>query len=63
MRRRDFLKSARAAVVFAAFAVIALPPVAPAASTLSRLRGIQELRSWFNANKGRPRLVLLLSPT
>ncbi len=31
--------------------------------TLSDLRGVDELKTWFNANKGRVRLVLLLSPT
>jgi hypothetical protein len=43
--------------------VVALPAPSPAASELSQLRGMQELKSWFNAYKGRPRLILLLSPT
>jgi hypothetical protein len=30
---------------------------------LSELRGVQELKSWFNAYRGRPRLIFLLSPT
>ena len=35
----------------------------PATSELAQLRGMQELKAWFNASKGRPRLLLLLSPT
>lgn len=34
-----------------------------AASTLPHLRGIGEIREWFNAGKGHVRLILLLSPT
>ena len=30
---------------------------------LAQLQGMAELKSWFNGNKGRPRLILLLSPT
>jgi hypothetical protein len=33
------------------------------ASTLPHLRGIGEMRDWFNAGKGHVRLILLLSPT
>jgi hypothetical protein len=50
-------------VAVAAFSVLTLPALAPAAPTLSQLRGVPEIRSWFNAYKGRPRLILLLSPT
>jgi hypothetical protein len=38
-------------------------PIAPAASSLSQLRGVDELKSWFNAYKGHPRLIFLVSPT
>jgi hypothetical protein len=34
-----------------------------AAPALAHLNGIDELKTWFNANKGHTRLVLLLSPT
>ena len=30
---------------------------------LQPLAGVDELKSWFNANSAHPRLVLLLSPT
>jgi hypothetical protein len=34
-----------------------------AAPALTHLHGIDEIRDWFNANRGHPRLILLLSPT
>jgi hypothetical protein len=33
------------------------------APTLAHLRGIDELRAWFNDNREHPRLILLVSPT
>ena len=33
------------------------------ASRLGHLQGIGELKGWFNAGKGHPRLIFLLSPT
>ena len=33
------------------------------APTLAHLKGIEELKIWFNQNRGHPRLVLLVSPT
>ena len=50
-------------VAVLALAVLALPHGAPAAPTLSQLRGIEELKSWFNTFKGHPRLIFLVSPT
>jgi hypothetical protein len=54
-------------VFFALFAIFAfLLAAAPrpfAAAVLPHLRGIEEVRDWFNANKGHVRLILLLSPT
>ena len=41
----------------------ASPPVATAAPTLTDLKGVDELRSLFNSDVGKVRLVLLLSPT
>jgi hypothetical protein len=34
-----------------------------AAPTLSDLKSVDELRTLFNQDRGKPRLVLLLSPT
>ena len=53
----------RSTVVALALALLAAPHAVPAAAGLSQLRGVQELKSWFNSYKGRPRLILLLSPT
>jgi hypothetical protein len=36
---------------------------APAAGSLRDIAGVLDLRAAFNADSGRPRLVLLLSPT
>ena len=55
---------ARSRVVCAALALAAVFARTPfAASTLPHLRGIGEIRDWFNAGKGHVRLILLLSPT
>ncbi len=32
-------------------------------ATLRRLGGIDEMKSWFNANRGHVRVLFLLSPT
>ena len=54
----------RARLACAALVVAALIATVPsAAPALSHLRGIAEIRDWFNAGKGRVRLILLLSPT
>jgi hypothetical protein len=53
------IRLACAAVAIAAV----LAPRPFAAPTLPHLRGIEDVRSWFNAEKGRVRLILLLSPT
>ena len=56
------MKGIRMLAAVFALALVALP-AATAAPTLSQLRGVQELKAWFNAYKGHPRLILLLSPT
>ena len=38
-------------------------PAVYAAPTLSDLKGVDELKTLFNRDRGKPRLVLLLSPT
>jgi hypothetical protein len=56
--------AARARIVGAVLGLAALFAGSPsAAPALPHLRGIEELRTWFNAGKGHVRLVLLLSPT
>jgi hypothetical protein len=61
--RNSIRKCLAAAACAIALAVIAAPPPQLAAASLSQLRGVDELKSWFNAYKGRPRLIFLLSPT
>jgi len=57
------MKFIRSMIAVLALAVLAAPRVAPAAQTLSQLRGVDELKTWFNTFRGHPRLILLLSPT
>jgi hypothetical protein len=57
------VKRLRVALAVIALALLTLPHLAPAAVSLSQLRGVPEIKAWFNAYKGRPRLILLLSPT
>jgi len=57
------MKSIRAFVAAIALAVVVVPSRSPAAETLPKLGGVQELKTWFNAAKGHPRLIFLLSPT
>jgi hypothetical protein len=57
------MKFVRSMIAVLALAVLAAPKEAPAAETLSQLRGVDELKNWFNTFRGHPRLILLLSPT
>jgi hypothetical protein len=67
------MKILRAVVAVIALGVLdiprAIPPFEPltdsvhAQRELAQLQGMSELKSWFNGYKGRPRLILLLSPT
>jgi hypothetical protein len=51
-------------MITVAAALATIPARVPlAAPSLSHLRGIGEVRDWFNAGKGHVRLILLLSPT
>jgi hypothetical protein len=61
---RQLRDHARTAGIIIALAVtIAASPRAAPVSSLPHLQGVAELKSWFNAGKGHPRLILLLSPT
>ena len=57
------MKFLRSIAAMVALALLAVPHAAPAGSRLPQLRGMQELKSWFNTFNGHPRLILLLSPT
>jgi len=57
------MKFIRSLVAVIALTVLVAPGVAPAAPALGQLRGIDELKNWFNTNNGHPRLILLVSPT
>lgn len=57
---------ARVVPVIAALVAIcttASPLAQAPGSRLQHLQGIDELKSWFNAGQGHPRLIFLLSPT
>jgi hypothetical protein len=56
------LRAALCCAALSAFMVTAPQGIASTAP-LSDVRGVAELRAWFNAQRGHPRLVLLLSPT
>jgi hypothetical protein len=62
--RRRLLAAGRFLITLIA---LSATPVAVARSAadapLRDLRGVSELKTWFNSNKGHVRLILLLSPT
>ena len=63
---RQIRASVRLVALFIAFAaVFSRAPLTAQAppSTLRHLQGIDDLKSWFNAGNGHPRLIFLLSPT
>ena len=57
------MKIVRVLIAALALTIVAAPRPTTAATALSQLRGIAELKGWFNGLKGHPRLILLLSPT
>jgi hypothetical protein len=59
--KRRWLVIAMVVTVAVLLAVLLSYP-APSAQ-LAELRNIEDLRNQFNHDKGRPRLILLLSPT
>jgi hypothetical protein len=62
MRRLKHRLQAVAAIA-AIGLVLSTRPDAAQGPTLERLKGIDELKSWFNAGAGHSRLIFLLSPT
>jgi len=52
-------------LALAIIAMAALLTAAPAAQSSGPqpLGGVDELKAWFNAGQGHPRLIFLLSPT
>jgi hypothetical protein len=59
---RRLILRARIVWVITAFAIVVATVPIPA-QTLAHLRGVGEIRDWFNAARGHVRLILLLSPT
>jgi hypothetical protein len=57
------MKSIRAVAAALALLMVTVVRPLPAASTLSQLRGVPELKNWFDSSKGHVRLIFLLSPT
>jgi hypothetical protein len=51
------------ALLAAALLLLGPSPWAAQPGTLGHLDGVDEMKRWFNANQGRPRLIVLLSPT
>jgi hypothetical protein len=52
-----------AAAGLAAMLTMAPAPARSASAALRHLGGVDEVKAWFNAGKGHPRLIFLLSPT
>jgi hypothetical protein len=49
--------------LLAAAVLLGQSPKAAQPAKLGHLGGIEDMKGWFNANQGRPRLIVLLSPT
>ena len=52
-----------AATLLAVALLLGAAPRAVQPAKLAQLGGIDELKAWFNAGQGHPKLVFLLSPT
>ena len=62
--RRHLLAAAGFLFTFIALSASHVAVGRPAADAALRdLRGVEELKTWFNMNPGHVRLILLLSPT
>ncbi|PYR58379.1 MAG: hypothetical protein DMF91_17375 [Acidobacteria bacterium] len=62
--RRRLLAAAGFLYTFIALSASHATVARPAADAALRdLRGVEELKAWFNTNSGHARLILLLSPT
>ena len=58
------LRNARAPAAAVALALmLATAPGAAQSGKLRQLGGIDDLKAWFNAGQGHPRVIFLLSPT
>jgi hypothetical protein len=49
--------------LLAAAVLLGPAPRAAQPAKLGHLDGIADMKRWFNGNQGRPRLIVLLSPT
>jgi hypothetical protein len=61
--RRLSIRLRRCAMVLAAAVLLTPSPRAAQPSTLPHLGGVDEVKTWFNSNKGHIKILLLLSPT
>jgi hypothetical protein len=60
---RPSMRMRLCSAVLAAAVLFGPSPRAAQPTSLRRLGGIDELKSWFNANQGHARALFLLSPT
>jgi len=63
LRHRKRIRFVAVAAGLAAMLTMAPAPAQSTAAQLRHLTGVDELKAWFNAGKGHPRLIFLLSPT